>query len=1175
MKFREIGMLKPKSLFHALAGIVLLMLLAVVSTAAAPSDLAPEAPAAKSSEARSDSVTPGKTDDSPEATRRSLRQKLIGLVADSALEIPAANLSSEPQTRAELVQALESARKANNLPAIIRGALELLTRFEPEDDFSIWLWRAAGSIEIWQRSTGSGNMSRLLDGILDLCALLPAENEANFRAALLRASLLTRRKDFAASDAILTGLRDRAGLPREIQVLVIVDLGDNAVGRRDYDAALSAWELLEDRTENALVVQPLLRAVFVNLERGKRQNAYRVLDVLREMDPGVIKSSPAASQVNELLALSRNHADSDGYWDASAKWWPDWLAVDQKLGAPDSQNEIVIPLIPNLTELGTAVGRAAAQDDPVERARGMRKLAHAARWEPSMLKELTVFAVSLNSLKLSAVIFEYRRFMISAYEQGNVKDPALRRAICCMAIIACIDSHLNEKAQAALRDFAALPAANDAFSQIAARLAALAALNTGKGLEEAIAAGEDALGSGVQDANRGMQVSLLAQLYERMGRQSEAISLLERELKHPSITNNEASSRLLKTRLETLQHRGERSSHLSAATRTWIEAIQLPWWDFARPRSLSEPNLGDIDQALAPAAGTLTACERIKFAALVDEDNSQPEKRQASASWVLGLYSCELAPDSETALRWARLFLDSDDLPGGIRESFLFGAASRAFTDDDADLFESLVKHPVRKTMNSREEEMVAQWESYFAASRAGDDHCVRLGESILRKPSTEVSRSVLYRIVTRLSAHGEFEKAKRLIGALAGVPSSMDPDNSNAATQLALMKVVSHDQKWRPLNNVIREVVMARFGNDSPPPAPTVPASDERLLSLNLPAEEATQVRLQAIRAGRFTAQSSRFWEHFMKDLPRTAENLLLRSAILRAAIEGAQGAGDDATLAETVRMVRATLDIDSPEERRVAAELLAPLRASNNLVDTGDAVRLVDFSTALRTGAPMDVLAAIRGLKDDRSKRAAHLAALGSALAAGDQSLLRSLVETLSPQELLSDHTIAYAIQAYRVLGMKEEAALAERSARDAVYRQLIEFWIHDSYSSALRAFRLANLLGDQSLIPRSTAERLIDSQRHEWTKLEFAGAEALYRRDWDNEVAISEEALRKFPTYYHFLFLQGRALAALDRKDEALRSLQSYVSIVHDESEVGEARALIDQLLKADRKDDGEKK
>ena len=83
------------------------------------------------------------------------------------------------------------------------------------------------------------------------------------------------------------------------------------------------------------------------------------------------------------------------------------------------------------------------------------------------------------------------------------------------------------------------------------------------------------------------------------------------------------------------------------------------------------------------------------------------------------------------------------------------------------------------------------------------------------------------------------------------------------------------------------------------------------------------------------------------------------------------------------------------------------------------------------------------------------------------------------------------------------------------------------------------------------------------------------AMYRRDWEREVTTCEEALRKFPTYYRFLFLQGRALAALDRKEEALRSLESYVSIVHDEPEVGEAKALIDQLSRADGKDDAAKK
>ena len=466
----------------------------------------------------------------------------------------------------------------------------------------------------------------------------------------------------------------------------------------------------------------------------------------------------------------------------------------------------------------------------------------------------------------------------------------------------------------------------------------------------------------------------------------------------------------------------------------------------------------------------------------------------------------------------------------------------------------------MRKTLNPQAEEVIAEAESYFVARKGGDAECVQLADSLLRKPFTGASRDVFQHIVTHFSANGQFEKAKRLIDALGAMAPAMDPENAKAALQLAMLKLLSHDQKWRPANNAMREIVLGRFGKDSPEPAPAIPNADYRIFSLNLPAQEATQLRLEAIRIGHFTGQCDYFWVQFLRDLPRTPENLVLRSAALRAAIENAP---DDETRAEAIRMTTEVMDIDSPEERGIAAEVLAPQRKANDISKTADALRLFDFWVALRTGAPLDVRAALPLIKDDQTKRFANTVALSSALAAGDEPLIRSLIESLSPQELLSDRMIPLSLPAYRALGMKDETTLAEQSAREAIYRLVMEFWMSGNDDAMLKAYQLAEALGDQSLIPRSMAARLIDSRRHELTKLTLDGEEAAYRGDWERDVKICEQALRDYPSYYHFFFLEGRALAALHRKEDALRSLRTYVSIVHDESEVREAKDLIHRL------------
>ena len=1126
-----------------------------------------DAPAAEAKSPAAPETAPA---DPAAALRKTIRAKLIALVADSALEIPPANIPEELSNRVKLAQLIDDAPgKSNGIPVVIRGSLELLTRFEPADDFSYRLWRAAAAIDYLQRATGSEEMTRLLDGMIDLCALLPKTDEANYQGEFLRATVLIRRKKPDAAGAILAELRDRTGLPDDFRRLVLSTLGDNDAVRHDYNAAISNWEAVDDFPENPVSVQPLLSAVFAHLERGERDGAYHVLGMLRPYKPEVIKASPAGAQAAELLALSHDRAESDAFWDGQAKWWPAWLEVDRRLGAPPPPEHVEIPLIPSIPQLGAMIGRAAQQSDAPERARGIRMLAHAARWEPSMLVELVELLGSLGPLQLNNLAGDYRAFVIAAYEQGNVKDPLKRRPLCCMAASAYIDSQQNEKGQAAIREFQTLPQADDAVSQIASRLSAVAALNTGKGIEEAAAEGEKALDSSAYEFFRAQGANLLSLLYERMGQNKEALALLDREMKQPAIQKDPAALRLLKYRRQALQSETSPKQKLSGAAKAWLDKIQLPWLDFSRPHALSDPGVADLDQALMLGTATVNPCEQTKIASLIVLDDSQPEKRKLSALWILGFYSCAFAPDADTASRWARSFLDTPNLPAGAREAFLAGSTLRAFAEDDARLFQSLASSPARATLNEPASSLIEQSERYFAACKAGNDECVRLAFALLGKPFTGASRDVFQHIVFRLIASGDFEKAKGLITALGVLPQSLDSENAKAAIQLALMKGLAREQKWRPVNEAIRDVVLARFGKDEPAPSAEPPTSDYRILALNLPAEEANVVRLQLMRHGRFTAQPDAFWGQFLRDLPRNAKNFALRSASLRS---GLGSAGDDGTRADVARMLATVFDIDSADERRVADEILKPLRELDRESKTSDAVREFDFAVALRIGSAFDVKGALAGIKEDTARRTADITTLNHAVADGNETLLRFLVDSISPQELLSDRMLAASLSAWRLLGMKDEVVLAEQTGREAAYRLMIEFWMGGNDGAALNAYQIAEMLGDDALIPRVMSERLIASRRHELTKLTLDGEDAVFRGAWDRTLNVCEQALREFPTYYHFLFQQGKAFAALNRPEDALRSLRSYTSVVHDEMDVHAAKELIKKLSISEGKTEG---
>jgi len=296
------------------------------------------------------------------------------------------------------------------------------------------------------------------------------------------------------------------------------------------------------------------------------------------------------------------------------------------------------------------------------------------------------------------------------------------------------------------------------------------------------------------------------------------------------------------------------------------------------------------------------------------------------------------------------------------------------------------------------------------------------------------------------------------------------------------------------------------------------------------------------------------------MRDLDRSPENFKLRTDALRAALESAK---DDEVRADVIRMVISVMDIDSAEERAAAEEVLKPYRKEDEQSKAADALRSYDFSVALRTGAPIDVKAALATIKEDQSKRAAQATALNYGIAASDKGLVKFLVDNISPQELISDRMVQTALPAYRLLGMKDEVTLVEQSAKEAIYRLILEFRMSGSDSSMLTAYQAADLLGDENLIPSGVAGSVISTRKNELTRLSMDSEDALYRRDWERALKVCAQALRSYPSYYHFYFIQGKAQSALNRRDEAIRSLQTYVTTVHDESDVKEAKELIQKL------------
>jgi hypothetical protein len=77
-----------------------------------------------------------------------------------------------------------------------------------------------------------------------------------------------------------------------------------------------------------------------------------------------------------------------------------------------------------------------------------------------------------------------------------------------------------------------------------------------------------------------------------------------------------------------------------------------------------------------------------------------------------------------------------------------------------------------------------------------------------------------------------------------------------------------------------------------------------------------------------------------------------------------------------------------------------------------------------------------------------------------------------------------------------------------------------------------------------------------------------EAFAHGDWARLLANADEAVKLYPTYYHFYWLKGAALYNLGRKAEAVEPLQIYTKYSRDELDYQQAADWLKEIQLAKR-------
>lgn len=1074
-----------------------------------------------------------------------VRERLRKRFADSPLPV-LESAAGKFKTRADFTQAIGAAEKDQKPDVALRYALEYLTRFDPDSEFPFYLWKATAFAEWKGRAKGSEDS--LLPVLFELCDLMPSDSDTYADGRLLQAKLAGRRGDLQGARKMHEELLRNPGLSGGFKVVTHERLARNLESLCDYEGALGVYRQMESELEYATTKDVLLRAVFLDLEMGRREEAWRLLALLGGRRKEALKTAANAAQLTELTALEKNRGEAEKYWAASAKWWPAWLALEQSLDMKSASEELLVPVIPNLQEMGEEIGMAIRTKDRPTLFRDLRMLAHGARWLPSTSNELvTILAFVATAVPEQAG--EIRRFGVTLAENfASDQEDLMRRNLLWGAVYS-VDLFDNATALRFLRAFAALPPKDDAIAHGVARLWGLEAQRDRAETARAIAVLEKAVASPALKEQRGMTVTLLADLYHQAGRTADEEKVLQREMENPQTKNTPADLQMVTERYKQITQAGEDARKFSTAVERWLQKNRPAWFEYAEPKSLEDPRMANVDDFLKKPAGEFLLPETIKAFLLVAQAPGQPYASRTDAFSKAIARLADLANTTTEALSLYTAVIDDASFEESLRITLLWEALYTARAENNRAEFEKLHAHPLMAKMNERGKASIETYRRSLAVDDSSPDAVRQYCEELLQKEIDFTTADELRRFHQRLLQLGQVDAAEKIRGQLAS--ARIDPSLKAGSTglQLEYLKAQNQAKRWLKMATALREVVLARFPAETiqaPPALATV--HDSRRLR-GLPEADAEHIRLYQVKTWNFELSNLLFWEEFIHEIRWIDGDHKLSLELIATAL---QNAPDDAARALVVSTLAGGVDEDDDEIRRELTTLFQPYRRAEDAPATYAEIRMRELHYAMRRGERVDLEAIVGSLSHPSVLPRVNRLKLTHYIQTKNLSLLRQALDAIGTDDLLTDRLLPLSLRAFALAGMKEELEVATPAARKDMYRHILLAWAVPMSYDVHKACEFAQVLKDPAALPENWLSAIIGHTQNRFDKESFAAHEAFTRKDWPAVVEAADHLLALYPTFYHYDWYKGEALYQMGKKHESIALLQIYVRYSKDELE-----------------------
>jgi tetratricopeptide (TPR) repeat protein len=1061
-------------------------------------------------------------------------------------------------TREDFQKKIAELNASSNAIEYLRHALEYLQRFEPTDDFAEILWRAGAYSEIIERQGATMLKTKITPFIINLLATLPEDDEFFLEGRFLAATHHNHQQEFAEEEEILRKILAREDLKPDFRFSAYERMGFNYELRERF-ADAAGWYLKSKEYVNDFPssYESLIRAVYIYLESGKREDALDLLDFIRGTDKEKWSKTPTAYLIVPFLALSEEREAASAYWDASTVWWEDWKALRQDISFQPGDPDIRVPSIKNPQAFAQQMAESVKAGRSALFLDSLDILARALRWSPQYANDYGSAICFLGVRVFPGRADALRNHMIKVTDNFQTEDKSLKRYMTLYHALCLIDTGRHDEALVLIIEFKKTDTQADAISQGITRLWAAVSYTKGENMDEPALALETML-ENPEAINRVQTVLALASLYRKMDRADDERLLLEKEMEHPGISVSDAAKRMLADRYNPLVREGVDASNFSVAVGDWLTKFKPAWFDICPPRGLEDKRLVDLEAVLRDG-GNFTQEEMIKVNMFAATSAILPLalKQQAFRRAMT-----VLAVDARTHKEFREMIagvIDNDLFPEELRQATLLFGVEQAIEHHQKGDLAYFLTHPVMDQSNERIATAMRLYGPYSqcdprSAASLFEFHKLLTGEAIERP-----QLAVLFSIISRLLEIGALDEANKIYEGIGNWQLAPSAGQSTTDLKFLVLRSLKQAQRSVPFSESMIRLVKSHFDLESL----EKPKSYATLRSLQnldfLPRAEAQKVRLWQVREGDFPHNDPRFWLQFGDSLEQNEKSFEFSFQMIEKLLAEAEG---DFEKSLSALSAPGLLDTDEVKLVERLYEIFAPYRDEEKYPLTYAAIRNLEIQTSLRRGEEVNITV-LDSLNHPALRGSVPRTKIRYFQVKGKKAQLRALLESFPAEALVDLPMLSTSIPAMDAAGMKDEAELARASAQEKFPAMLASAWRSMNAGDAASVYALAELLGKPELVPAEFFVTLNAGIRNEQLNLTLRMSHSALNKDWQELEKVATVAVTKFPSFYHYYWYQAKARYYLGKKQEALVPLEIYTKYSKDEEEYPQALEWLQEI------------